>query len=121
LRFPIALSPFAHSILLALVVYLIFIWYFGKHRFREATAYGLAFASHCVLDFVTTKEGGGVQLLSPFSSERLVFGWQGLSEMPSKLSAAQIIQTLSIEFTLFAPPLFLILFLRIYLNSHSET
>ncbi len=112
---------FSHSILLAFIVCLMFVWYFGRQRFRQAIACGLAFFSHCILDFVTTKEGGGVQLLSPFSSERFVFGWKGLSEMPAKLSAAQIIQTLSIEFALFAPSLILILFLRRYFTSRSET
>jgi len=108
---------FSHSITLALVVFLIFIWRFGRQRFREATAYGLAFASHCVLDFLTTKEGGGIELLSPFSSQRFVFGWLGLSEMPSKLSAAEIVQTLGVEFLLFAPLLVLILFLRNYFHA----
>jgi hypothetical protein len=66
------------------------------------------------LDFVTTKEGGGVQLLSPFSSDRFIFGWRGLSELPSKLPVLDIIKTLLLEFALFVPLLLLILFLRNY-------
>lgn len=110
---------FSHSITFALVVFLVFVLYFGKTKTREATAYGLAFASHCFLDFITTKTGGGVQLLTPFSSDRFAFGWRGLSELPSKLSAAEIVETLGSEFLLFAPPLVFILFFRNYLGKKS--
>src|SRR5918992_1198426 len=75
---------FSHSIILALIVCLIFLFLLGKRHIREAIAYSLAFASHGILDYVTTKEGGGVELLWPFSSERLVLGWAGLSELPSR-------------------------------------
>jgi membrane-bound metal-dependent hydrolase YbcI (DUF457 family) len=75
---------FSHSITFALLVTLSFVLLLGASRVREAVAYGSAFASHAVLDYVTTKEGGGVDLLWPFSSERLVLGWVGLSELPSQ-------------------------------------
>ena len=111
---------FSHSIAFALVVFLIFVLCLGKRKIREAAAYALAFASHCILDFMTTVNGGGVELLSPFSSERFAFGWRGLSETPSKLSAAEIAQTLGVEFLLFAPLLFFILFLRNYFSAEKS-
>ena len=105
---------FSHSIALALIIGLCFALFLGKHRIREAIAYGLAFALHGVLDYITTKEGGGVELLWPFSSERLVFGWVGLSELPSRLPAIEIIKALVVEFVLFAPLLMLIMSLKKY-------
>lgn len=105
---------FSHSITLALIVGLIFVLLFGKRYIREAMAYGLAFASHGILDYVTTKEGVGVELLWPFSSERLAFGWVGLSELPSRLPAIEIIKSLWVEFVLFAPLLIIIMGLRKY-------
>lgn len=103
---------FTHSILFALLVVALFILYFGIQRFREALAYGLAYASHFVLDFVTTKEGGGLELLFPFSTERFGARWFGLSEMPSKLSVFEILQLLSVEFALFFSLMLIILVLR---------
>ena len=84
----------------------------GKRRLREALAYGLAFASHGILDYVTAKEGGGVELLWPFSTERMLLGWWSLSEVPSKLPPAQIVRTLILEFAIFTPLLFAVLLLR---------
>jgi membrane-bound metal-dependent hydrolase YbcI (DUF457 family) len=105
---------FAHSLLFALVVCLIFILTLGRHHTREAIAYGAAFASHGILDYVTTKEGGGVELLWPFSSDRLALGWVGLSELPSRLPAMQIVKSFAFEFALFAPLLILMIGLRKY-------
>ncbi|MCA1593205.1 MAG: metal-dependent hydrolase [Acidobacteria bacterium] len=62
---------FTHSLVFALVVSLLLLAYLGRSRTRAALAYGLAFTSHGVLDFITTKVGGGVKLLLPFSSQRL--------------------------------------------------
>jgi membrane-bound metal-dependent hydrolase YbcI (DUF457 family) len=107
---------FTHSITFAFIVCLIFALSLGRRRIRKAIAYGLAFASHGLLDYVTTKEGGGVELLWPFSSERLVFGWVGLSELPSRLPAAEIIKFLIVEFMLFTPLLLLTAGLRKYVS-----
>jgi membrane-bound metal-dependent hydrolase YbcI (DUF457 family) len=57
---------FSHSITFALIVGLIFVLFLGKCHIREAIAYGLAFASHAILDYVTTKEGGGVKYYGLF-------------------------------------------------------
>jgi membrane-bound metal-dependent hydrolase YbcI (DUF457 family) len=89
-----------------------FVFAFGKRRLRDAFAYGLAFASHGVLDFLTTKAGGGVELLWPFSAERLMLGWAGLSEIPSKLPPLTVLKWLVVEFIIFAPLLLAILVWR---------
>ena len=103
---------FSHSIILALIVGLGLILLLGRQRIREALVYGLAFASHGILDFLTTKEGSGVELLWPFSSARLGLRWFGLSELPSKLPALGIVKALAFEFLLFAPLFVLTLYLR---------
>ena len=107
---------FSHSIMLALVVCLLIVLALGRQHVREAIAYGLAFASHGILDYVTTKAGGGVELLWPFSSDRFVLGWVGLSELPSKLPTTGIVISLVVEFMLFAPLLMLVLGLRKYVR-----
>ena len=103
---------FSHSIAFSLVVCLILVLALGRRRVREAVAYGLAYASHGILDYLTTKEGGGVELLWPFSSERFVFGWVGLSELPSRMPAVEVVKSLALEFALFAPLLALTVWLR---------
>jgi membrane-bound metal-dependent hydrolase YbcI (DUF457 family) len=110
---------FSHSLIFASIVCLVFMLLIGRNRLREAISYGLAFASHSILDYVTTKEGGGVELLWPFSSERLGLEWIGLSELPSKLSAMEIIRALIVEFLIFAPLLALIVGLSKYARGRS--
>jgi membrane-bound metal-dependent hydrolase YbcI (DUF457 family) len=75
-------------------------------------AYGLAYASHALLDFATTRTGGGLELLWPFSPDRLGLRWWGLSELPSRLPAAEILKSVCLELVLFAPPLLFLILLR---------
>jgi membrane-bound metal-dependent hydrolase YbcI (DUF457 family) len=103
---------FTHSFAFALLVCVLLLVSLGRRRARAAAACGLAYASHCVLDFATTKAGGGVELLWPFSAERFALGWRGLSEIPSRLTPVEIITYLGIEFALFAPPLLALLLWR---------
>lgn len=103
---------FSHSIIFALLVCLLSALSVGKRHMREALAYGLAFASHGVLDYLTTKEGGAVELLWPFSTERLMLGWWGLSEWPSRLPLTGILKALVLEFAIFTPVLLAVLLLR---------
>lgn len=105
---------FSHSLAFALVVCLGLLLTFGRGRARAALAYGLAYASHGLLDYATTKAGGGVELLWPFSSARYGLGWVGLSELPSLLPSAEIIRWLGLELILFTPLLALALALRKY-------
>ncbi|HVF50292.1 MAG TPA: metal-dependent hydrolase [Pyrinomonadaceae bacterium] len=101
-----------HSLIFALVVCLLLALASGKRRLREALAYGLAYASHAFLDYATTKHGGGVELLWPFSNGRLMLGWVGLSELPSRLPATTIIKWFAFELLLLSPLLAFVLFLR---------
>lgn len=103
---------FSHSILFASFVFLLLLLFLGKRRIKEAFAYGLAFASHGVLDYLTTEEGGGVALLFPFSTDRLAFGWHGLSELPSRFPAIEILKALGWEIILFTPLLIAVVALR---------
>jgi inner membrane protein len=103
---------FTHSLVFALAVFLCFLLALGRARAREAAAFGLAYASHVLLDFATTRESRGLELLWPFSVERLGLRWWGLSETPSRLPAAEILKSLSLEFVLFAPPLLFLILLR---------
>ena len=103
---------FTHSLVFALAVALTLALSLGRRRLREAASYGLAFASHGVLDFLTAKEGGGVELLWPFVGERFRLGWWGLSEVPSRLPPAGVLRALALEIALFAPPLLAVILLR---------
>jgi membrane-bound metal-dependent hydrolase YbcI (DUF457 family) len=103
---------FTHSLAFALVVGLVFFVSLGRTRARRATAYGLAYASHAVLDFATTKFGGGVELLWPFTSGRFALGLLGLSEIPSRVPPAGIVKYIVVEFLIFTPPFLALLLWR---------
>ena len=105
---------FSHSLVFALAVFVCFLLALGRARAREAVAFGLAYASHALLDFATTEVSisRGVELFWPFSADRLGLRWWGLSEAPSRMPAAEILKWLALEFVLFAPPLLLLILLR---------
>jgi membrane-bound metal-dependent hydrolase YbcI (DUF457 family) len=103
---------FTHSLAFALLFCLVSIIIFGASRLREPLSYGVAFSSHGVLDYLTTKVGGGVELLWPFTTERFGLGLIGLSELPSRLSTVETMKALIMEFMIFAPWLGLVLLVR---------
>ncbi|HZS04729.1 MAG TPA: metal-dependent hydrolase [Blastocatellia bacterium] len=103
---------FTHSLAFALMLCLLPIIVFGLSRLRESLAYGTAFASHGVLDYVTTKVGGGVELLWPFTQGRAGLGLLGLSELPSRMTGVEIVKALVIELMIFGPMLALVLLIR---------
>jgi inner membrane protein len=111
---------FTHSLAFALVVALTLLVALGRRRARKAAAYGLAYASHALLDFATTKQGGGLELLWPFNADRLGLRWFGLSEIPSRLPPAEVLKALCLEFALFAPPLLFVLWLRGRIDARTE-
>jgi membrane-bound metal-dependent hydrolase YbcI (DUF457 family) len=106
---------FTHSILFAFLVCVVFLMFSGKQHIREALAYGLAYASHFLLDYVTTKNGG-VELFWFFSSEMWKLDWVALSESPSKMSLIEIIKAIVLEILLFTPLLALTIYLRKYVS-----
>jgi len=103
---------FTHSLVFSLFIFVLLALWLGRQKLKTAAAFGIAFGSHAVLDFVTTKEGSGIELFWPFSEKRVMLGWWGLSEWPSRMTASQITQALAFEFALFAPVLLTIMFLR---------
>ena len=103
---------FTHSLAFGLAVCLIFVLSLGRRRAGAAVAYGLAYASHGMLDYLTTLEGGGVELLWPFSPARLGLGWFGLSELPSRVPPSGVLKFLAVELVLFIPLLLLVRWAR---------
>jgi inner membrane protein len=103
---------FTHSIIFSLLICLLFIVVLGNRQFRSAMAYGLAFTSHGLLDYLTSKNGGGVELLWPLSTGKFILGWWGLSEVPSRLTRLEIVKALAVETALFSVLLLAILLLR---------
>jgi hypothetical protein len=108
---------FTHSIIFAVAAGCLMLALFGAARIREATAYTLALLSHGLLDFATTKAGGGVELLWPFSSERFKLGLIGLSEFGLKPqtrleSLIEILKGCAFELLIFAPLFLAVLLLR---------
>jgi len=108
---------FTHSIIFAMAAGCLMLALLGAARIREATAYTLALLSHGLLDFATTKAGGGVELLWPFSSERFKLGLIGLSEFGLKPqtrleSLVEILKGCAFELLIFAPLFLAILMLR---------
>lgn len=103
---------FTHSIFFSLFFTLILMILFGRKRLREALAFGLAYTSHCILDFATTVKGGGVELLFPFTNARFGLRWFGLSEIPSRLSIREVLATVGLEILIFTPLLAFAFWLR---------
>ncbi len=102
----------------ALVVYGVFLLTFGMRRIGTVLAYGSAYASHLVLDFVTTKEGGAIELLWPFSREGFMLGWWGLSEMMPDRPLGEILTAAVVELALFAPIFVLVVLVRRVVTQH---
>jgi membrane-bound metal-dependent hydrolase YbcI (DUF457 family) len=111
---------FTHSLAFALALCVVSLVAFGRARAREALAYGLAYASHSVLDYSTTKLGGGLELLWPFSAERFGLGVVGLSELPSLMPSVGILKAALLEILLFAPVLACVLLVRRFVRAPSE-
>ncbi|MCA1616603.1 MAG: metal-dependent hydrolase [Acidobacteria bacterium] len=103
---------FTHSLFFALALTAAAAAVAGRSRLREVVAYGAAFASHCLLDYATTKAGGGLELLWPLSDARLGLRLWGLSEMPSRMPPGGVLKSLLLEAALFAPLLFAALYAR---------
>ena len=103
---------FTHSIVFSFLISLLFLFMLGRGQFRNAIAYGLAFTSHGLLDYLTSKNGSGVELLWPFSTAKLTLGWWGLSEVPSRLTRMEILEALALEMAIFSPLFFAIFLTR---------
>lgn len=111
---------FTHSLAFALALCVVSLLVFGRARLREALAYGLAYASHAPLDYSTTKFGGGLELLWPFTPERFGLGVVGLSELPSLMPSVGILKALLLELLIFAPLLAFVLLVRRFMRTPGE-
>ncbi len=103
---------FTHSLAFALLVGAAVFLLLGRQRLRAAAAYSLAYTSHCLLDYVTTKVGGGVELFWPVSTERYGLRLIGLSELPSRMPPLGVLKALLVELLGFAPLFLLVLHIR---------
>jgi inner membrane protein len=101
-----------HSLLFAAVAGLVILASMGASRLRQAVGYGLALMSHGLLDFATTKVGGGVELLWPFTDERFRLGVVGVSEIVNGFRLAEMLKDSLIEALIFIPLLLAVLFLK---------
>jgi membrane-bound metal-dependent hydrolase YbcI (DUF457 family) len=103
---------FTHSLAFSLLLTMTALAICGGTHLRRVLVYGAAYTSHGLLDYATTKFGGGVKILWPLSEERFGLRLWGMSELPSLLPSAAILKWLAVEFAVFAPPLLLLLLLR---------
>ena len=108
-----------HSILFALAVTLLLAISAGFSYLRSVLACGAALLSHGILDFLTTRQGRGVELLWPFSDERLKLGVIGFSEFPHGFHLLEIVKSSLIELIVFAPLLLAMLLIREYWSQAS--
>ncbi|MCA1642065.1 MAG: metal-dependent hydrolase [Acidobacteria bacterium] len=103
---------FTHSLAFSLLLTVTALAVWGGAHLWRVSAYGACYASHGLLDYSTTKLGGGVELLWPAARGRYGLGLWGLSELPSRLPPAEVLRWLGVEFLIFAPPLLALLLLR---------
>ena len=102
---------FTHSLAFGLLLIMTALVVWGGAHLWRVLAYGACYASHGLLDYSTTRLGGGVELLWPLSRGRYGLGLWGLSELPSRLPPAEVLMWLGVEFLIFAPPLLTLLLL----------
>jgi hypothetical protein len=103
---------FTHSVFFTLAVTCLILLIAGFSRIRFVLAYA-------ILDFLTTTRGGGVELLFPFSSERLKLGVFSLSEFEQGFYISEIIKAGLVELLIFTPIFLAVLWLRDYFSDSS--
>ena len=109
---------FSHSLLFALLAGFLAAFAVKDFKFRTISAFGLATASHGILDFFIT-ESRGIALFSPFTNHRFKLerfspiDYQWMSESSVQI-VLNILRICLIELIIFCP-LFLIV---IYLKRH---
>ena len=103
---------FSHSFLFSGIVFLGFALYYGIEQIRTAAAYGLAYSSHLVLDFLTTKTSGGLELFWFLNDRRYRLGLFGMSEHPSRMTVLEILIMVSFEVLIFGLLFLAVFYLR---------
>ena len=92
---------FSHSLAFSLLVGCVIWLFIGKSRWKATLAYSLAFLSHTLLDFSTTKISGGVMLLWPFRREWYKLNLLSFSEYPEGFKALEMFRWCLIEAVIF--------------------
>jgi len=111
---------FSHAIFSALMLTVLMLLVTRFEHVRSVLACGAAFLSHGILDYLGTKDGGGVGLLWPFSGERLKLGVIGIFEFPNGINLVELTKAGLIEIIIFAPILLSALMMRHYLARASR-
>lgn len=109
----------SHSIFFALLFTLLLLLVAGFSRLRMALACGAALMSHGILDYLGTRNGGGVGLFWPFSNERFKLGIFDISDLPHGITLAELFKAALLELAIFVPILVAALLLRRYLAQDS--
>ncbi|MDT4954432.1 MAG: inner membrane protein [Acidobacteriota bacterium] len=109
----------SHSIFFALMLTGATLLVAGLSRTGIVLACGAAFLSHGILDFLSTRQGMGVELLWPFSDDRLKLGVVGISEFSHGINLIELVKASLIELIIFAPILLGALLVRKYLAQAS--
>jgi membrane-bound metal-dependent hydrolase YbcI (DUF457 family) len=103
---------FTHSFAFAAAVGAVIWLVLGLERWRAALAFGLACASHGVLDFGAAKAASGVMLFWPFSAERFKLGTWGFAEMSPGMPLPEILYWTAWEAVGLVPIFLAVLFVR---------
>ncbi len=107
---------FSHSLVVAAMPGCIALAWHGRAHWQEAAAYGIAVASHGLLDAVTTAQGRGVQLLWPLWMERFRFGVVDIWAMqPGWLAAGELgraFQVTALELLVLGPVMLGLVYFR---------
>lgn len=110
---------YSHSIAFAVVVPLLMALLRIAPKVKEAAVYGLAIASHGLIDVVTTKTATGVKLLWPLSTYTFKLGlfeypefYVDLRYQSFAVALINLLKTSLIELVVFAPILLSVLLLR---------
>jgi len=117
LHWPDVHRTFTHSLVFALGVGGVLVLWMGPARRREGLAYSLAFLSHTLLDFATTRITEGVAWLWPYSMKGFKLGWFSFFEFEHGFERAglllenltALLQLSLLELVLFLPVFLLVL------------
>ena len=107
---------FTHSIPFAIVMGIVMIAIFRDWKFRSYLVYTAAYVSHTLLDFLFT-DSRGVALWWPFTNDRyklslpfpIDYVWSNTSLLQTLID---ILKLCLVEFLIFAPILFVVLWVR---------
>lgn len=104
-----------HSLFFALAVGAVIFALLKNQNRRVPLAYSMAFLSHTLLDYATSRQSDGVRLLAPLDDGFYKLGLIGFSELTRGLVISDMLRFMAIEALVFAPFFLLVLFVRKYI------